>query len=129
MTSPQSTGKAERPPAREGVHTADNSTATFYTPSGDRASTVIALSAEREWWTRRLLDAERAAYRRGYTDGRADERHDADREWAGRPPVPVSTGPALAELEAQRWALRGEARTRATFGEPHRSDYPSRESS
>jgi hypothetical protein len=26
--------------------------------------------------------------------------------------------------EAQRWTVRGEARTRATFGQPHKDDYP-----
>ena len=33
----------------------------------------------------------------------------------------------VAETEARRWTLRGEARTRATFGQPHKDDYPGRE--
>jgi hypothetical protein len=28
--------------------------------------------------------------------------------------------------EAERWAVRGEPRTRATFGQPHRDDHPGR---
>jgi hypothetical protein len=30
----------------------------------------------------------------------------------------------VAETEARRWTLRGEPRTRATFGQPHKDDYP-----
>jgi hypothetical protein len=33
----------------------------------------------------------------------------------------------LAEIEARRWTVRGEPRTRATFGQPHKDDYPGRE--
>jgi hypothetical protein len=33
----------------------------------------------------------------------------------------------VAETEARRWTLRGEPRTRATFGQPHQDDYPGRE--
>jgi hypothetical protein len=28
--------------------------------------------------------------------------------------------------ETERWAVRGEPRTRATFGQPHKDDYPGR---
>jgi hypothetical protein len=33
----------------------------------------------------------------------------------------------VAETEARRWTVRGEPRTRATFGQPHKDDYPGRE--
>ena len=33
---------------------------------------LLELSDERDMWLRRLLDAERAAYRRGFNDGRAE---------------------------------------------------------
>jgi hypothetical protein len=32
----------------------------------------------------------------------------------------------LAVIEARRWTVRGEPRTRATFGQPHKDDYPGR---
>lgn len=35
------------------------------------AAATLEMSDERDLWLRRLLDAERAAYRRGYDDGRA----------------------------------------------------------
>lgn len=90
---------------------------------------LLELSAERDVWERRLLDAERAAYLLGYQDGRADERIEADRAWAARPPQAVSHGEDLAALEARRWELRGEPRTRETFGRPHAADYPGRQES
>ena len=33
---------------------------------------------------------------------------------------------ALAEVEARRWIVRGEKRTRATFGDPHPGDFRGR---
>lgn len=32
-----------------------------------------------------------------------------------------------AKTETARWRLRGEHRTRATFGQPHKDDYPGRD--
>jgi hypothetical protein len=84
---------------------------------------LLELSDERELWLTRLLDAERAAYMLGYADGRADEACDADRAWAAVPVQRVRSGQALAELEVRRWELRGDARTRETFGNPHPDDY------
>ena len=87
------------------------------------APDVLAVSDERDTWQQRLLDAERAAYRSGYADGRADERVAADRAWAARRPFKAPDGPDLAEVEALRWELRGQQRTRQTFGQPHPDDY------
>jgi hypothetical protein len=32
----------------------------------------------------------------------------------------------VREIEVRRWTVRGEPRTRATFGQPHKDDYPGR---
>ena len=88
---------------------------------------LLGVSDERDVQLQRLLDAERAAYMAGYAHGRADEAREADRAWAARPPQPVRVGESLAALEARRWELRGEPRTRETFGRPHLADYRGRE--
>jgi hypothetical protein len=69
----------------------------------------------------------REAYQRGYEDGFQDgyERAHADmaKAWA-EVARPVSKGAlTYQELEARRWTLRGEQRTRETFGDPHPDDY------
>jgi hypothetical protein len=87
---------------------------------------VVALSDERDLWQRRLLEAQRAAYRAGYADGRADAQRDADRAWAARPPLIVRDDLTCEEIEARRWELRGEQRTRETFGRPHPADFTGR---
>lgn len=95
--------------------------------SPDEATPVEALlvtADERDLWLRRLLATELAAWRAGYAAGRADERRAVDRAWSARAPLKVSDSPDLAELEALRWELRGEPRTRETFGLPHPDDYP-----
>lgn len=70
-------------------------------------SELLAVSDERDQWLRRLLAAERAAYQAGYRDGRAAERHKADRAWAAQPPAKVIDGTSFAELEARRWGTGG----------------------
>lgn len=93
-------------------------------PQGTRArssdtAALLTLSRERDLWLRRLLDAERAAYRAGYRDGRTDEQRDADRAWSAQPPAPpVPTGPTFAELEARRWDPGG----RGHYGDPRPGD-------
>jgi hypothetical protein len=91
------------------------------TPSEQAA--LLALSDERAQWQKYALDLARDAYRDGYRDGRADEARDADRAWAAQPRQRVRDGDALADVEARRWKLRGEQRTRETFGQPHPADY------
>jgi hypothetical protein len=86
-------------------------------------ASLLVLSDERDVWLRRLL----AAYHEGYARGREDgyqagyvtgvlARKHADRD--------VYEG---LQLEARRWELRGEQRTRATFGRPHPDDHQGRE--
>lgn len=64
---------------------------------------VVALSDERDQWTQRLLDAEQAAYLRGYEDGRADQAARSDRVWAAMPELRVCVVPSHAELDALRY--------------------------
>lgn len=90
------------------------------------APDILDRSDERDLWQRRLLDAQRAAYRAGYNDGRADEQRDADRRWVATPPLTVRDDLTRDELEARRWTLRGEQRTRETFGLPHPADFTGR---
>lgn len=84
---------------------------------------VLERSDERAVYDRRLLNNWRSGYaaaelahaddyERGYYDGVMSlklAQHDAHR---------------LTEIEAGRWSLRGEPRTRQSFGKPHRDDFP-----
>jgi hypothetical protein len=91
---------------------------------GDTART-LAESAERDLWDDLVLAAWRDGYRagaaaeysRGYQAAIADVKS-AEHDLVAY----LSTRPG----ETVRWALRGEPRTRATFGQPHRDDYPGR---
>jgi ribosome-binding ATPase YchF (GTP1/OBG family) len=40
----------------------------------------------------------------------------------------IAAGPTFAEMEARRWTVRGEPRTRSAFGEPHPDDFTGLES-
>ena len=78
---------------------------------------LIERSDERDAWLRRVLDAEKRGfalgaasqageYERGFADGclaLKAAQHDAHR---------------LAELDARRWSLRGDKRSRDDFGKP-----------
>ena len=80
---------------------------------------LLELSAERDRWLNRLLDAERAAYLLGYADGRTDQAHADDRAWAASTVERVVVGPTVAELELLRWGPGGRER----FGDPRPGDY------
>jgi hypothetical protein len=92
-----------------------------------------ALSAERDWWLRRLLAAERAAWLEGYEAGNRDGylhgTRQLEAEWrAAVVPVIDRTVRHLDAMGA-RWTLRGDDRTRETFGQPHPGDrFPARDS-
>jgi hypothetical protein len=81
-------------------------------------------AAEVRYW--RALCSE--AFRAGVEAG-LGRRIGADEEtWrvaAGRVRV-VSASPTHAETEVRRWMVRGEQRTRETFGQPHAADFPGR---
>ena len=69
--------------------------------------------------------AEWAAYRAGLEAGYglgADETVAQLADQVGRRLTPARP----TELDTARWSVRGEPRTRATFGEPRRDDYPGR---
>ncbi len=57
-----------------------------------------------------------------YKAGRADVLAELDATWPTYPKLPDLSGPELAELEALRWAVRGQPRTREQFGQPHPAD-------
>jgi hypothetical protein len=90
-----------------------------------QVSDVLALSHERDMWLRRLLAAERAAYTRGHRDGWQDGYGAAERNmarlWSEHAGPIARSEPRLLR---RRWSLRGEPRSRETFGRPHRDDYP-----
>jgi hypothetical protein len=89
------------------------------------ADALLELSDERDRWLRRLLAAERAAYKRGVEAGieigRRLEADDLAAEWK-RIAAPVARGVPLAELERRRWGLGGRER----FGDPRPDDFPGR---
>jgi hypothetical protein len=90
---------------------------------------VLALSDERDAWLRRLDGEHRGAFRLGYALGvEIGRRQVLDEEAEARRAAirMVRDAGRLSEVERRRWTVRGEARTRATFGEPHPADYPGR---
>lgn len=64
----------------------------------------------------------RAYATESYEAGRADMAAELAATWPHYPPLEPLDGPALAELQTRRWAVRGEPRTRETFGMPHALD-------
>jgi hypothetical protein len=69
-----------------------------------------------------------AGYETGYYDGREDQAAELAEAW-NRIARPVSRGAPLAEIERRRWSVRGETRTRHSYGQPAPGDYPGREAS
>jgi hypothetical protein len=86
--------------------------AELFGRSGERDLQLrLRLAAWREGW-RACQDAMGDVYEAGFTAGIAAYKaaqHDAVR---------------LVELDARRWELRGEPRTRSGFARPHPDDYP-----
>jgi hypothetical protein len=91
----------------------------FSVEEGPDGSALLAVSAERDLWLSRLLDAERAAYWRGYQAGdlhgycagRADERAESQAAFhavAAR----VCETPEQAEASAARRIRAAESYTR-----------------
>jgi len=127
MRPPDNSGGApaqERRPAPAASPRRD--AAPSIAPGAHRAG-LLALSAERDLWLRRLLAAERAAYRRGAEHGwkQGYEQACADQQAAWHAVAwRVARGDprSHAQLEAERWKVHGEPRTRETFGRPHPAD-------
>src|SRR5712664_2396009 len=94
-------------------------------PQGEAAGQLLDLSDERDRQLQLRLDAWRSGWRacetahaddydQGYADGLAGRKrrqHDAV---------------AALQLYRRRWELRGEARTRQTFADPHPADFKGR---
>lgn len=75
MSRKQTGGPASPPVETQPAATQSGSSASTV---ADRADRWLALSDERDRYLARILTAERAAYQRGYEDGRADE---TAKEW------------------------------------------------
>jgi len=95
---------------------------------------LLELSDERDLWLRRLLGAERAAYRRGFNDGRAvacvalaemEQRRESVawwREWSAKlqriiqnnDDPSVRMRQVMAEIQADQQFMREARRKRAT---------------
>jgi hypothetical protein len=100
----------------------------------DAKAALLELSDERDRWLRRLLDVERAAYDRGFNDGRAtacvalaemQQRYDSVawwREWAAKlariiqnnDDPSVRMRQVMAEIHADQQFMREALRKRAT---------------
>jgi hypothetical protein len=89
---------------------------------------VFALADERAMWERRVADAWRdgvahaealydGEYQRGWDDGVAHAEMVESARRRLRVPARVTSAGQT------RWVVRGERRTRATFGRPHKDDY------
>lgn len=89
-------------------------------------ASLIGESDDRARQLGRELAAWRDGYRLGFDAGaevgRGAEAHERDQAHA-RLARHVLQGEPLDDVEARRWTLRGEQRTRATFGQPHPADY------
>jgi hypothetical protein len=83
---------------------------------------LLELSDERDQWWQRVL----IAYREGYANGARDqwvEGYVAAIEDVKR----IQHDAVDPRLEARRWDLRGEQRTRRTFAQPHPDELQGRE--
>lgn len=123
------------PAAREPVQSVnhgggDKARITEPLPLAEALAELLELSGERDQWMDRLGAEYRLGFRLGYAAGieagrcleaaDAAQRDDA-RNWPGRPVIRFRD--SLADLEAVRWSVRGEPRTRETYGNPHPDDY------
>lgn len=97
---------------------------------GQALGELLDRSGERDLYGARIDQAYREGWRagqaEGYGMGRADEAAERDRAWKEIARPAARGGLSHAELERRRWAVRGEPRTRETFGQPHPDDYQGR---
>jgi len=89
---------------------------------------LIDRSDERDLYMKRIRQARaegwRAGWAEGYDKGRADEGAERDRAWneIARPISRID--PAFM---SRRWAVRGQLRSRETFGRAHPGDFKGKE--
>ena len=97
------------------------------------AAELLDRSRERDLYTARIGQAFRQGWEAGHVagtdDGRQAEAAERDAEWNAIARPVARGGTAHAELERRRWTVRGEVRTRETYGEPHPGDYMGRDGS
>lgn len=101
--------------------------AELLTSRADAFPDIVALlldpAAEVELRRQLCREVARDAWRDGHRAGYERAMRDMARAWA-EVAVPASKGgPTYQELEARRWTVRGEQRSRETYGEPHAEDY------
>jgi hypothetical protein len=60
----------------------------------------------------------------GYDGGYGEAQRDMARRWHEVADPAARGGPQHAELQRRRWMLRGDQRTRGTFGQGHPDDFP-----
>jgi hypothetical protein len=112
-----------RPSAGGGARDAANVLAILW--GGD----LLDLSDERDRELRWRLQAWRDGWRSGHADGyeagRLDAVKDMKRIQHDLAGVADDLGRSI-QIEELRWWLRGQARTRQTFADPHPGDYPGR---
>jgi hypothetical protein len=91
---------------------------------------LLALSGERDRWAERLGEEFRAGFALGRAlgveEGRRAEARERDSAWNAIARPVARGGVTHAEIERVRWAVRGEPRTRAEYGLPHKDDYTGR---
>ncbi len=84
---------------------------------------------ELEWrkqaWSEGWAAGHEVGYEAGCRDALAQEA--AQRREAAGLIALATAGPSHDELERKRWILRGQQRTRATFGLPHPDDFAGRD--
>jgi hypothetical protein len=84
----------------------------------DRLDEALRVSLAWSRWHARI------SFELGVREGRRREAAERDAAWAAiaRPVSRIQPG----DLDRKRWKLRGSARTRQDFGQPHPGDYPGR---
>ncbi|MGO9298413.1 MAG: hypothetical protein ACLP52_31825 [Streptosporangiaceae bacterium] len=97
------------------------------------ADEVLARSAERDQFLERIQAAWSegwlAGHEIGWRGGYGEAQKEMETRWSSfAAPMArqLARAPSFPELERRRWMLRGEPRTRETFGQPHSADYTGR---
>lgn len=92
---------------------------------------LLALSDERDVQLalrrRAYMEGWKAGHMAGIGDGRQAEAAERDRAWNAIARPIARGGAAHAELERRRWTVRGEQRTRETYGDPAPGDFMGRD--
>lgn len=91
------------------------------------AAAVAGLVGESDRHQRELklrLDCYADGYRNGFCAGAEVGRGQALAEEAAQRREAAGLVTEITEIQRARWSLRGEHRTRGTFGRPHPGDYP-----